>query len=311
MPLTDVPFLPYSPAPAGVDMGSVVVTPTGGLALFVRSTGPQNYDPPALTGRILPTINTALSYCRANALDTIYVLPGHVETINAAAFFSNLVAGVRSVGVGDGTVRPTLNWTVAAATWTINQANVLVDNMRLIMDATASTTVTAPLTVSAAGVTIQRCFIEVATGASQLCTTAITVASGANDFSMIGNKVWGATAGTPPDVVSVTAAVARPRIIGNDMQAALSATTEGLVTLKAAATDCEIKNNYLVNKVASSTVALLGFAACTGVVADNYLGITNGTGGATAISTPGNWNMFQNFGGVIAKQGIAITPTSG
>jgi hypothetical protein len=39
--------------------------------------------------------------------------------------------------------------------------------------------------------------------------------------------------------------------------------------------------------------------------------ITNATGGATAIGVPGNWNMNQCFGGVVGKDGIAITPQSG
>lgn len=313
MPLTDIPFLPYSPAPAGVDLGGVVVAPTGGNTLFVRSTGPADYDPPALTGRILPSINLAMSYCRAGALDTIYALPGHVESISAAAFFSNLVSGTRIVGIGDGTVRPTLTWTAAGSTWTLNKANVMVDNLRLILAPTAgSVTVAAPITVSAAGVTIQRCYVEVGTTAARLCTTAITVAAGADDFAFIGNKMWGDVTATPTDGLLVNAAVKRARIIGNDIQVATSATGHGPVAFQtAAAVDSEIKNNYIVHKLASSTVALLGMAGVTGVVADNYLGIQAATGGATAIGTPGNWNMFQNFGGVIAKQGIAITPTSG
>src|SRR5256885_17131685 len=108
--LNDIPFLPFQNAPAGMDMGNVVAVPTGGLIQFVRSTGPSDYDPPALTGRILPTIQAAMAYCRPNAGDTIFVLPGHVESVSAAAYFSNLVARTRILGLGDGQSRPTLTW---------------------------------------------------------------------------------------------------------------------------------------------------------------------------------------------------------
>lgn len=311
--LNDIPFLPFQYAPAGLDLGNVVVTPTGGLNHFVRSTGALDYDPPALTGRIISSLNTAMSYCRSGAGDTIFVLPGHVETISTAAFFANLVAGTRIVGLGDEQNRPALTWSATASTWLLNKANVVLENLRLLLAPNAgSVTVTAPITVSAAGVTIRRCYIEVGTTAARACTTAINVAAGADDFRFLGNKVWGATAAIPTDVLLVNAAVNRPVISGNDIQVATSATGEGPITFKtAAAVDIEVTGNNIVHKLASSTVGILGIAGLTGVFKNNMIGIQAATGAATAIATPGNTAMFENYATAPGKAGLIIGTVSG
>lgn len=306
--LNDIPFLPFQLAPAGMDLGNVVVTPTGGLNHFVRASGPSDYDPPALTGRILSSINTAMSYCRTGAGDTIFVLPGHTESVSTAAFFSNLVAGTRIVGLGDEQNRPTLTWTATASTWLLNKANVTVENLRLLLAPNAgAVTVTAPITVSAAGVTIRRCYIEVGTTAARLCATAITLAAGADDFAFLGNVVWGDLTAGVVDCLKVNAAVNRPKIVGNDIQVATTANAIGpLDFTTAAAVDIQVKNNYIVNKKASSTSAITGIANLSGMIADNYLGIS-AAGAATAILTPGNTYQVQNFLCQPGKNGILGT----
>ena len=40
---------PFFPAPAGVDLGTVTVMPTGSNVIYLRSTGPQSADPAALS----------------------------------------------------------------------------------------------------------------------------------------------------------------------------------------------------------------------------------------------------------------------
>lgn len=312
MGLNDIPFLPFQLSPAGVDLGNVIVTPTGGLIQYVRATGPLDYDPPALTGRILPSINTALAYCRAGAGDTIYVLPGHTESVSTAAFFSNLVAGTRIIGLGDEQNRPALTWTAAGSTWLLNKANVVVENMRLLLaPSSGSVTVAAPITVSAAGVTIRRCYIDVGSSALRFATAGITVAAGADDFAFLGNIGFGAPAATPTDFLVISGAVARPKIIGNDIQASTSAAAHGVLAVTTAATNVEVKQNFFANYVAASTVAAQFVTGTTGVVSDNYAQTVNASAATAITIAAAGPSSFNNFICQAGKQPIPATTAAG
>lgn len=71
------------------------------------------------------TIDAAIGICTANAGDTIYVLPGHTEAVTSTSIACD-VAGVTIIGLGSGSMKPTLtfgatdsriNVTVADCTW--------------------------------------------------------------------------------------------------------------------------------------------------------------------------------------------------
>lgn len=72
------------------------------------------------------TITTALSFCRANKGDIVFVKPGHVETITAAGGIVLSKAGVAVIGLGYGNNRPTINYTTAnTASMTVTASNVV------------------------------------------------------------------------------------------------------------------------------------------------------------------------------------------
>ena len=54
------------------------------------------------------TIDFAVGQCTATQGDAIFVLPGHSETLTAAAGIDLDVAGISVVGLGRGTARPTI-----------------------------------------------------------------------------------------------------------------------------------------------------------------------------------------------------------
>lgn len=78
------------------------------------------------------TIAQALALCTANQNDQIFCLPGHAETISAAAGVSMATAGVSLIGIGWGSNRPTLTFSATASTFAVSAANVLVRGFRFV-----------------------------------------------------------------------------------------------------------------------------------------------------------------------------------
>ncbi len=246
----------------------------------------------------------------------IIVLPGHSESISASTNMSTLAGSgatfLNIVGIGNGALRPTLNWTAAASALLANLQGLTFRNMVFNLNATAATVVTAAITHSAADQVMDNVDILPNTSATQLTTTAITVASGADNLQYLGVRGYGETFATnPTDFFTTTAAVNKLTMINCKFQVALNATTNGAINLANAPTNVYLENCTFQNKKASSTVAALASANTTGIVNDGCAAITNATGGATAFGTPGNLNIFYTRGGVIGKAAIDITPQSG
>jgi len=76
------------------------------------------------------TLAYAFSSDRVTSGDVVYVMPGHAETLDAAGDITMDIAGVKVVGLGQGSARPTFTFaTDTAATWLITAANVTVENV--------------------------------------------------------------------------------------------------------------------------------------------------------------------------------------
>src|SRR4051812_23202847 len=61
------------------------------------------------------TLAYALTQCKADAGDVIFIKPGHTETIIAAGTVTQSVAGVQVIGLGHYNLRPKFTFTTAAA----------------------------------------------------------------------------------------------------------------------------------------------------------------------------------------------------
>jgi len=79
--------------------------------------------------RPFASIYYAVQQCTASRGDIIFVMPGHAETIADATTLILSTAGVAIVGLGTGSLRPTLTFTAAAANIPITAANVSVHNI--------------------------------------------------------------------------------------------------------------------------------------------------------------------------------------
>lgn len=256
----------------------------------------------------------------------VYVLPGHAENVTGADIYSGssvnttgqqAPAGTRVIGLGYGNNRPTLTFTAAASTITLANAGVSFENFVIKGPQTGTATCAALFTVTGATCAVVKCDMNMGASGTALCTTGITLGTNATKFVVTDCEVFAAAAATPTSWIQFTNtnAPARCQVLRNNVTLVLSSATGAVVDCSGGSGTAPlgwyISDNNFNNYATNSTVALKGVAGCTGTVAYNNLGITNATGGATAINTPGSWNMSQNFGGVSGKQGIAITPASG
>ena len=85
------------------------------------------------------TLDFAVGQCAASKGDVIYVAPGHNEGISAAAGIDVDVIGVKVIGLGDGSLKPTFDFDDTAASFAIGASNVTLQNLRFRASANAIT----------------------------------------------------------------------------------------------------------------------------------------------------------------------------
>lgn len=88
---------------------------------------------PDFEGRVhfFATIDEAIGACTANAGDTIYVLPGHTEAITSGSIALD-VAGVSIIGLGSGSLKPSLTFGATDSKISVTAANGTFKNLRLV-----------------------------------------------------------------------------------------------------------------------------------------------------------------------------------
>lgn len=308
------PNLPYRPdAGAGFDSGLATVLPTGANVTYLRSTGPADYDPPALTGRILSTLAAALAQCRSGKADTICVLPGHSELVfTDNTILSGLVADTRILGFGRGASMPTFRITNTAGTMLLNKANVMLSGLRLKFD--GANGITRAMYVTAADNAIVNCDIIVATGATAKCAIMCEATTGGDGLVFAGNRVRGTATHNMTNGLVISAAIDNVQITDNTMLASATA-GNGLVNITGAATKLEIGRNKLVNDHTSSTAAInFAAVASTGIAYDNYCGTLVDGGAAAAGIIIGSGclvRLFNNQSADVAGESGVLAPLAG
>ena len=103
------------------------------------------------------TLDYAIGNCTASQGDVIYVMPGHAEDITTASAVDVDVAGVKIVGLGWGALKPTFSTTAAAGSITVDAANCVIKNLRLVANFGTGTTVGMTLTADADNLLVEDC----------------------------------------------------------------------------------------------------------------------------------------------------------
>jgi hypothetical protein len=123
--------------------------PYYGNVIYVDSVnGSDTANSGTSPDKAVASIAQAVTLATANNNDVIILMPGHVESIATATALTLSKAGVRIIGLGTGSRRPTITYTTAAtATINVSAANVRIENVIFVANfadvAAAFTTTTA------------------------------------------------------------------------------------------------------------------------------------------------------------------------
>lgn len=223
------------------------------------------------------TIAYAVSQCVANRGDIIFVKPGHAETIADAATLALNIAGVAVIGLGNGSNRPTLTFTAAAANIPITAANVTVSNILHIANfADVVSAYTATGTATPTGFNIDSCeFRDTASNLNFIKTvTGNATANALSGFVYSNNRVLGLATTAATQACIMAAANDRQQYINNFVVYPVLNDTAVLVDFGANShTNLLIQKNLVFRPSTSTTGGSLfsgGSTASTGYVADNY-----------------------------------------
>lgn len=235
------------------------------------------------------TIDFAIGQCTDSNGDVIFVLPGHTETVTAAAGIDADVKGITIIGLGNGNDRPTISVTTATtADIDIGAAEVTFQN--LIFDLTGKDALVAPLDVNSAGFTMKNCRIIMSDSQGQAVLGVLC--DGNADRVLIEDCQFVGSSDTGP--------AAAVRFLGLDEGTIRRCTFTGdysvgnISFLTTAATnvlieDCDFNNLNAVD------VNVEGIASATGTLRRNTCRIaTNGQ--TTWLNTLGGLQLYENYG---------------
>lgn len=248
---------------------------------------------------VYSTIDLAVGACVASRGDVILVVPGHTETISSATALLLDIAGVTIVGLGNGSLRPTLTLdTATTAKIPVSAANITVRN--IIFIANFADIATVFLLTTAPGFTVEQCeFRDTSAILNFLAIVTTTVSVNADGLSFNKNrlKITGITAATTP--IKVAGTMDRIQINDNFVTKAVLNNTSCLLAHGAlVVTNLEMARNRIFS--ANTDSATGGFLITTssttnsGMVFDNYV---NGLDVAAAIlvTAGSKYGMFNNL----------------
>lgn len=237
------------------------------------------------------TINEAIAASKADGGasrgDRIYVLQGHADAVSSAATSIDMdVAGLSIIGIGNGTLQPTVTITHADGTFDCNAPNCRISNIRIVSNV-ADVKVGLTLGKLADGTVVDNCVFRDSAAAKEFLV-CISVAAAANNVKLLGNDFrTTAAAGTNNAILS--AAVTGLEVCGNKV---FGKYATGAMLTSGVLTQATIADNLFVNAEAAIAIALNGTTS-TGVLARNFLGGTT----SIAAALTGNDAMwcFENY----------------
>lgn len=144
------------------------------------------------------TIDHAVGQCTANRGDVIIVGPGHVETVTAAAGLDLDIAGITLMGVGNGDLRASVNFTTAVgADMDVDAADIAVFNFLFTGGVDA---LTGPIDVNADDFKLMNCTYRDVTGETVDCV----IISAADRVIVDGFRFEGAVGAGGQSAIQIT-----------------------------------------------------------------------------------------------------------
>ena len=244
------------------------------------------------------TIDYAVGLCTANNGDIIYVMPGHAETVSAAAGLALDVAGITVIGIGKGADQPTVTLdTIVTADVDVDAAGITVENLHFVA---GFADIAAAIDVNADDCTLRRCRFT-------------------GDNAGLNAKIWiQDAAATASDRITVEKCYCEDRDASNTHFVNFAGTGNGhriidnilhvdcgTITIGGAGviTNCLIRGN-IINNAANTVDSCINLAAtATGSVVGNLCaGAAVQANGVTATACL----IAENYYGVLAEDLSAI-----
>ena len=271
-------------------------------AIFFVDSGNTNASDAAGYGtnpdRPFATLDYAVGNCTASQGDVIYLLPGHAETVIAAGGLDLDVAGISIIGLGNGTLQPTITITTdAAADIDVDAANITIENVHFVAGVAD---IVAAIDVNATDFTLRKCrFSDSAAGlnakiwvqdAALLASNRITIEDCHVVAQDAANTHFVNFAGTGDGHV-----VRNNILIGDWGTMAIGGA--GVIT------NCAILDNRISNAAADNDSCINLAATATGMVMGNLAcGGAPQANGITATACA----VAQNYYGVVSEDLSAI-----
>jgi hypothetical protein len=256
------------------------------------------------------TLDSAFAQCTANQGDTIWVLPGHSETVTGAGGIAHDVAGVSVIGLGRGNARPTFLMDAGTAvTYAISAASARVENIVL---KAGHNGIVAGVDITAAYAWLKDVEFQDNTTDEHFLTPI--KATSTSDGNADGLRIEGCKYITVDsgalEFIEINADVDDLQILNNVYIA--DAATAAKLLLSAAAktlTGVQIEGNRLVSGITSGDILVdNGQADNTGYAAFNFAG-HHVTSNPTLIDCDGI-RMFENYSAQADTVTGAIEPAA-
>lgn len=264
------------------------------------------------------TIDKAIGACTASRGDIIMVMPGYTQTITLATEIVIDVAGIAIIGLGTGSLRPTITFGAAAANIPVTAANMSVSNILHVANfADVASMYTATGTATPTDLAIEDCEFRDTSSILNALTvlTGNATANSLDGLSFRRNKV--SSLGTTAATTTIVMAEDADRVtiednftvhaVLNDTPALIECASKNLTNLK-------LSGNVGFRPNTSSTggsfVGSPG-TACTGVCTDNRFWQLDATAGIW-IATGSKLGFFENYSpitGAADKSGL-INPAA-
>ena len=272
-------------------------TPTGlgkGKTVYVNSTvaGSDGTSPDTA----LATLDSAFDKVTANVGDVIVVMPGHAETITAAAGVAHDVAGVSVIGIGYGESRPTFTFSTATtATYAITADSAYVEGLNFVGNLS---NIVACITTTKKGTHINDCrFRNAGTNLDFLtCIKATSTTDNASDRLTVENCRWITADSDDLEFIEINANIEGFVCRNNFVVNAGTASPLILVATGKLLKGADIGWNRLVNAMTANELFISNDGTTnTGIIHNNYVGHADVTGTHDAGWDGGGFRLFNNL----------------
>ena len=285
--------MPFSNFPNGFANGVAIrgmpiLNSYGGNIFWVDSGSGSNTNDGTHV-RPYATLDYAVGKCTANNGDLILVKAGHTETVTAAGGLDLDVAGITIIGLGNGSDRPTVNFTTAVtADMDVGADNITISNFLFTGGIDA---LTGPIDVNAADFTMMDCETKDVTGQA---TDFIVTDANASRLMIDGWTHRGAAAAGGASALQIVggdgATVRNFFIDGNFDTAAIENVTTAAtnLTINGGANGSYIRNRN------SADVCFTAVATTTGNVGPNiYARVADNAANITEAFVGADMQFFQ------------------